>query len=101
MSRAVWISCPVPESGLISEFESRCFAEGEMTPEARERVLGQTKAFLAGAVEDETVRQILLSEIRAEISQLESRVKHGLAGLFTVLGVEETKDEIAWTPAVR
>ncbi len=101
LSLALDLEMLVPESGLISEFESRCFAEGEMTPEARERVLGQTKAFLAGAVEDETVRQILLSEIRAEISQLESRVKHGLAGLFTVLGVEETKDEIAWTPAVR
>ena len=90
LSLALDLQVLVPDAGQVSEFESRCFAEGKLLPEARERVLAQTEAFLVGAVEDEAVREVLLSEIRAEISQLESRVDRGLAGFFTVLEEGET-----------
>ncbi len=82
LSLALDLETLVPDQDRVADFQSRCFEEGNMLPEVREKVLHLVDRHLETAVENEDARVQIRNEVTAEMAVLEEALGSGMEGFF-------------------
>ena len=80
----------MPEETAVTRFQD-CFAEGQMLPEVKQKVLGMLEAHLEKSLTDPAGRTRIRTEVEGEIALLEEMSAAGLEELFAAA---EEPDEL-------
>ena len=72
----------VPDASAIGVFESECFGSEGMAPWARDKVMRKVKEMAREAVDDTSLRIVLIQDVETEVASLEHLAAGSLANLF-------------------